>query len=65
MAYDFTSMWNLKSKINEQANRNRFTDTENIMTVTDGRSVGDMGEKVEEMKKYKFLLTEMPQGCKV
>ena len=65
MAYDFTSMWNLKSKINEQANRNRLTDTENIMTVTDGRSVADMGEKVEEMKKYKFLLTEMPQGCKV
>ena len=65
MAYDFTSMWNLKSKINEQANRNRLTDTENIMMVTDGRSVGDMGEKVEEMKKYKFLLTEIPQGCKV
>ena len=33
MLYDFTYMWNLNNKINEQ-NRNRLIDTENRLMVS-------------------------------
>ena len=39
-------------------NRNRFMDTENILTLTDGRGVGEIGEKGKGIKKYKLVVIE-------
>ena len=56
-SYDITYMWNLKNKINKQ-NRNRLTNTENKWMVSRQRGVGRMGEKSNEIKKYKLVVTE-------
>ena len=41
--YDFTYMWNLKHKTNEQThqNRNRVTDTENKQVIDRGEEMGE------------------------
>ena len=44
--YDFTYMWNLKNKTNEQTKqkRNRLIDTENKLVVARGEEGGEMNE---------------------
>ena len=39
-------------------NRNRLIDTENILMVARWKGIEGMGEKVEEIKKYKLIVTE-------
>ena len=48
MPDDFTYMWNLKNKPNK--NRNRLTDTENILKVARGERVWRGGEKGEGLR---------------
>ena len=55
---------NLKNKINNQ-NRNRLIDTENILIVARGRGLEGMYKKGEGIKKYKLIVAEWSQGCKV
>ena len=54
MPYDFTYMWNLENKINEQTKQQQ---THKYRQQTDGCQMeGDWGlcEKVEGIKKYKL-----------
>ena len=50
-------MWTLKSKINKQ-NRNKLTDTENILMIARWERIGGLGEKGEGIKKYKLAVTK-------
>ena len=55
--YSFTYMWNLKSKINEQR---KEKETHKERDQTDGcqrRKVEGLGEKGEEIEKYKLVVT--------
>ena len=54
---------NLKNKISKQ-NRNRIIDTENVLMVVRWQEFWDTGENCEGIKKYKFVFTEYPGGCK-
>ena len=47
--YDFTYMWNLKSKINEQ-NRSTLVDSEIRLAVARGKGVVGLGEKGEVLR---------------
>ena len=54
-------MWNLKNKIDNNNNdddRNKLIDTENILSAT--RWEGDWGdsEKGQRIKKYKWIVTK-------
>ena len=49
--YNFTYVWNLKNKINEQQNRNKLIDRTNWW-LPDGKGIGVLGERGEEIKKY-------------
>ena len=44
--YDFTYMWNLKNRTNEQTKQNRLIDKENKLVVARGRGgvMGEVGE---------------------
>ena len=57
-------MRNLKNKTDKQ-NRNRLTDTENRQTAVRGEGIGKLGEKGEGIKKYKSVVTEQSQRCKL
>lgn len=46
-------MWNRKYKSNRQ-NRNRLTNTKNESMVTKREAGGEMGKKVNGIKRYKF-----------
>ena len=50
MLYDFTYVWNLKSKINEK-NKNRLIDTENRLTALRGEGGWELGEIGEGIKQ--------------
>ena len=39
--HDFTYMWNLKKKINDEENGNKFINTKNPLMAPDGRGLGD------------------------
>ena len=57
-------MWNLKSKINEQR---KEKETHKQRDQTDGcqrRKVEGLGEKGEEIEKYKLVVTNQSQGHK-
>ena len=53
-----THLTNKSKKLTQKQNRNRFMDTENILTLTDGRGVGEIGEKGKGIKKYKLVVIE-------
>ena len=46
-------------------NKNRLTDTENILKVARWEGGWGMGEKGEVIKKCKLVVIEQSQGCKV
>ena len=63
--YDFTHMWNLKNKMNEQTKQKQ---THRHREQTEGcRWEGDWGlvEKGEGIKKYTLVVMKQPWGCKV
>ena len=49
--YDFTNMWNLKSKIINKQNYNRLIDIENRLTVARWEGLGGMGGEDEGIRK--------------
>ena len=53
-----------KNKINEQANRNRPIDTENLLVVARGEGVWRMGEKVKALRSTKELLQNSHRDVK-
>ena len=58
MPYDFTYMWNLKNKINEQTEQTDSKTQTTFGQLPDQNEVGGMGEKGKEIKKHKLLVTE-------
>ena len=46
-------------------NRNRLIDTENVLMVARWERVRGMGEKGEEIKKYRLVVTEQSLGRKI
>ena len=50
---DFTCMWNLQNKLNEQTKRNRVTDIENRLRDARWKGVEGTSEKGRGIKKYK------------
>ena len=54
----YLSMIESQNKTNEQK-RNRIWGTENILAVAVWEGVGVMGEKGEEIKKYKLVVIGM------
>ena len=51
-------MWNLKSKINEQTNRNKLINIENKLMVPHGKGFDSLNKKGEGIKKYKLGVTK-------
>lgn len=58
--YDFTYMWNLRSKINEQTeqNRNKLIDTKNKLIVARGEKGRGRAKWVKESKRNKLPVTK-------
>ena len=56
MPYDFTYMWNVKNKINEQAEQKQIHRI--FSWLPGGRGLEEMGEKGERIKKYKLVVTD-------
>ena len=55
MTYDFTSMWNLKTKQNKNKNKNKLTDTENRLVVARGGvGGGPNGSRGSEGKNFQL-----------
>ena len=66
MPYVFTYMWNLKNKINEQVEQKQSDwYRENFDSChIGGLAVEEVGEKGEEVKKYKLAVRKQSWVCK-
>ena len=65
MPYDFIYIWNLKNRSNKQTKQKQ---THRYKKQTDGYQRGrgwGMGEKDEEIKKNKLVVTKQSQGYKI
>ena len=61
----YLSMIESKTKYTDKQNRNRFIDTESILTVVRWEGVGGPDGRGAGMKKYSSVVTEQSRGCKV
>ena len=55
MPYDFTHMWNLRSKKNKLI-KNRLTNIEDNLGTARGEEAGELEEWGEGLKKYKLAV---------
>ena len=62
--YNFTHMWNPRSKINKEST-NSLGDTENRLTAASREEGGELGEKGEGMEGPRLVVTEQSWECEV